>query len=145
LPDLRGTCSLEVTVDADEDGVLSIEPDRLNPNTWRDFCRKGKTAAEGVEHPRRVLTPIRRVDDRNEAATYEDAIGDIADRLNRIMARRVVVPLFVPPTKSASPRHPAPRSHRAAVSHSKSPSGRQVGRRRTHAVGLARARLYTDV
>jgi anaerobic selenocysteine-containing dehydrogenase len=101
LPDLRGTCSLEVTVDADEDGVLSIEPDRLNPNTWRDFCRKGKTAAEVVEHPRRVLTPMRRVDDRNEAATYEDAIGDIADRLNRIMARRVVVPLFVPPTKSA--------------------------------------------
>lgn len=78
-------CGTRITVD---DGrVVAIEPDRENPYRWRDFCRKGQTAAEFVDHPRRIRTPMRRVGDRYEAATYEEAIADIAGRLNAIVAR----------------------------------------------------------
>jgi formate dehydrogenase len=80
-------CGLEVTVDDDRRTVLSIEPDRANPYTWGDFCRKGKTAAEVVEHPRRITRLMRRVGDRYVEATYEEAIADIARRLNDIIDR----------------------------------------------------------
>jgi len=80
-------CGLEVTVDEDANSVLDIKPDRANPYTWRDFCRKGGVAHEVVEHPRRITTPMRRVGDHYEPATYEEAIGDIAARLNAIIDR----------------------------------------------------------
>lgn len=80
-------CGVAVEVDADANKVISIDPDRENPYTWRDFCRKGKTANEVAEHPRRLTTPMRRVGDRYVAATYEEALGDIARRLNEIIDR----------------------------------------------------------
>lgn len=76
-------CGTRITVE--DNRVLSIEPDRENPFSWRDFCRKGRTAAEVIDHPRRILTPMRRVGDRYEPATYEEAIADISQRLNRII------------------------------------------------------------
>jgi formate dehydrogenase len=81
------TCGLEVTVDEAANRVVSIEPDRQNPYTWRDFCRKGKTADEIVSHPRRITTPLRRVGEHYEPASYAEAIGDIARRLNEIIER----------------------------------------------------------
>lgn len=80
-------CGLEVKVDEAANRVLSIEPDRDNEYTWRDFCRKGKTANEIVEHPRRITKPMRRVGDRYVEATYAEAIADIAARLNAIIER----------------------------------------------------------
>jgi formate dehydrogenase len=80
-------CGLEVTVDPEANAVLSIEPDRQNPYTWRDFCRKGKTADEVATHPRRLRTPMRRVGDRYVPATYEEAEAEIAQRLNEIIDR----------------------------------------------------------
>jgi len=78
-------CGLEVQVDDAMKRVLEIAPDRENPYTWRDFCRKGKTANEIVEHPRRITTPMRRVGDRYVPASYEEAITDISGRLNAII------------------------------------------------------------
>ncbi len=78
-------CGTRITVEDNE--VLSIEPDRENPYRWRDFCRKGLTAAEFVKHPRRILTPMRRVGDRYVAATYEEATTEIAAHLNRLIER----------------------------------------------------------
>ncbi len=80
-------CGLAVTVDEEENRVLAVEPDRENPYTWRDFCRKGKTAPEVVAHPRRITRPMRRVGDGYVEATYEEAIADIAARLTRIIDR----------------------------------------------------------
>lgn len=79
------TCGLAVTVDRANNQVLDIAPDRDNPYTWRDFCRKGKTADEVIAHPQRITTPMRRVGDRYEPATYAEAIADIAARLNAII------------------------------------------------------------
>ncbi len=66
--------------------VRKIAPDKANPYAWRDFCAKGRTAAEAVEHPRRILAPMRRVGDRYVEATWDEAITDIARRLDAIIA-----------------------------------------------------------
>jgi formate dehydrogenase len=78
-------CGIAVDVDDTDDEVLNIAPDRDNPFSWRDFCRKGQTAAEIRNHPQRLTTPMRRVGDRYVPATYEEAIADIAERFNRII------------------------------------------------------------
>ncbi len=41
--------------------VTKISADKQNPHSWRDFCAKGRTANQLVEHPRRILNPMRRV------------------------------------------------------------------------------------
>lgn len=77
------SCGLSVTVEAGR--IAKIEPDREHPYTWRDFCTKGAHAHEVVYHPRRITQPMKRVGDRYVPATYEEAISDIAARLNRII------------------------------------------------------------
>lgn len=73
------TCGLEVTVDGNR--VTKIAPDKQNPHTWQDFCAKGRTANQLVEHPRRILQPMRRVGDSYVEATWDEAIDDIAARM----------------------------------------------------------------
>ncbi|HVW31858.1 MAG TPA: molybdopterin-dependent oxidoreductase, partial [Acidimicrobiia bacterium] len=80
-------CGVEVTVDRAANRVLRVGPDKANPHTWADFCANARTAAELVEHPRRITTPMRRVGDRYVAATYEEAVSDIAARLRVIIDR----------------------------------------------------------
>ena len=78
-------CGIDVTV---RDGrVARIGPDKQNPYSWRDFCSKGRSAGEVVHHPRRLLTPLRRVDGGYERATWEQAVDDIASRLSVIRDR----------------------------------------------------------
>ena len=77
------SCGLDVTVV--DNRVTKIAPDRLNPHSWQDFCAKGRTAHQLVEHPQRILAPMRRVGDRYEEATWAEAIGDIADRMNALI------------------------------------------------------------
>jgi formate dehydrogenase len=78
-------CGIDVTV---RDGrVLRIGPDKLNPYTWKDFCSKGRSAGEVVHHPRRLLSPLRRVHGGYERATWEEAVDDIATRLTAIRDR----------------------------------------------------------
>jgi formate dehydrogenase len=77
-------CGLEVTVR--DNKVLKIAPDKQNPHTWHDFCAKGRTANELVEHPRRITTPMRRVGDGYVEATWEEAIADISTRMKKLIA-----------------------------------------------------------
>ena len=53
------SCGIEVTVQGNR--VTKISADKQNPHTWSDFCAKGRTAARLVEHPRRILNPMRRI------------------------------------------------------------------------------------
>ncbi|MGU3497292.1 molybdopterin-containing oxidoreductase family protein [Mycobacterium sp. C31M] len=78
--------SCGVTVTVEDNRVHKIAADKDNPHSWRDFCAKGRTAAEVVEHPRRLLTPMRRVGERYVEASWDEAIADIADRMNRLIA-----------------------------------------------------------
>ncbi|WP_253900595.1 molybdopterin-dependent oxidoreductase, partial [Mycobacterium asiaticum] len=61
--------------------MRKISPDKQNPHSWRDFCAKGRNAAQLVEHPRRIRTPLRRVGDRYVPASWDEAISDIAARM----------------------------------------------------------------
>ncbi|MGE2836315.1 molybdopterin-containing oxidoreductase family protein [Mycobacterium sp. SMC-4] len=77
------SCGLEVTVA--DNKVLKISPDKQNPHSWQDFCAKGRTAARVVEHPRRITAPMKRVGDRYVETSWDEAIGDIAGRMNAII------------------------------------------------------------
>ena len=78
-------CGIEVEIDELQNDVVNIAPDRKNPFSWQDFCRKGQSAAEIRNHPQRLTSPMRRVGDKYIPASYEEAIEDIAERLNRII------------------------------------------------------------
>ncbi|MDF2582623.1 MAG: Formate dehydrogenase, partial [Mycobacterium sp.] len=66
------SCGVEVTVE--DNRVRKIAADKLNPHSWQDFCAKGRTAAAVVEHPRRVVAPMRRVGERYVEASWEEAL-----------------------------------------------------------------------
>jgi formate dehydrogenase len=74
---------VEVTVE--DNRVTKISADKQNPHTWQDFCAKGRTANQLVEHPRRILNPMRRVGDSYVEAGWDDAINDIATRMNALI------------------------------------------------------------
>lgn len=65
--------------------VLKISADKQNPYSWTDFCAKGRTANRLVEHPRRILHPMRRVGDSYVETTWDEAISDIAARMNAVI------------------------------------------------------------
>jgi formate dehydrogenase len=77
------SCGIAVTVE--DNRVTKISPDKENPHTWRDFCAKGRTANQLVEHPRRILHPMRRVGDAYVEATWDEAIADIAARMTALI------------------------------------------------------------
>ena len=77
------SCGVEVTVR--DNRVTKISADRENPHSWHDFCAKGRTAAEVVDHPRRVVAPMRRVGDSYVETSWAEAIADIAERCNAII------------------------------------------------------------
>ena len=77
------SCGVDVTVQSNR--VVKISADKQNPHTWHDFCAKGRTAGRLVEHPRRILNPMRRVGESYVEATWEEAIADIAARMNAVI------------------------------------------------------------
>jgi formate dehydrogenase len=77
------SCGVDVTVE--DNRVVKISADKQNPHSWHDFCAKGRTANRLVEHPRRILAPMRRVGDSYVEATWDEAIADIAARMNAVI------------------------------------------------------------
>jgi formate dehydrogenase len=77
------SCGIDVTVEGNR--VTKICADKQNPHSWQDFCAKGRTANQLVEHPRRILNPMRRVGDSYVEATWDEAIDDIAARMNALI------------------------------------------------------------
>jgi anaerobic selenocysteine-containing dehydrogenase len=81
-------CGMVATV---EDGRLTqLRPDRDHPLSQGYACPKG-IAMEGVQNdPDRVLYPLRRTGGPGEfeRVTWEEAMGDIAARLRRILRER---------------------------------------------------------
>ncbi len=76
-------CGIAVTVE--DNRVIKISADKDNPHSWQDFCAKGRTANQIVEHPRRILNPMRRVGDSYVEATWDEAITDIAARMTALI------------------------------------------------------------
>ncbi|NTY63784.1 molybdopterin-containing oxidoreductase family protein [Mycolicibacterium sphagni] len=78
------SCGVDVTVEAGR--VVKISADKENPHSWADFCAKGRTAGQLVDHPRRITRPLRRVGDTYVEATWDEAITDIAARMSAIIS-----------------------------------------------------------
>ncbi|MBS0449407.1 MAG: molybdopterin oxidoreductase family protein [Proteobacteria bacterium] len=87
--DCPDTCALRVTV---VDGrAVKVQGDPEHPPTHGALCTKVSRYAERTYHPERVLHPLRRVgpkgSGRFERVRWDDALADIASRLQAIAAR----------------------------------------------------------
>jgi anaerobic selenocysteine-containing dehydrogenase len=92
--DCPDTCAMLVTVQQDAGGrrvATAIAGDPDHPTTDGVLCTKVARYLERTYHPDRVLTPLKRVgpkgSGRFERVGWEQALGDIAQRLGRIAAR----------------------------------------------------------
>jgi len=78
-------CGLRVTV---EDGrVTAIAPDPEHVTSRGYVCRKGTSFDQVVHDPDRVLHPLKKVDGAWQRISWEQAIGEIAVKLNAIRLR----------------------------------------------------------
>ncbi|CAD5372519.1 Anaerobic dehydrogenases, typically selenocysteine-containing [Rubrivivax sp. A210] len=87
--DCPDTCALRITV---EDGrVTRVAGDPDHPPTHGALCTKVSRYPERSYHPDRVLTPLKRVgrkgEGRFEPCGWDEALDDIAARLQAIAAR----------------------------------------------------------
>jgi len=87
--DCPDTCSMVTTV---QDGVaIAVHGNPHHPHTHGSLCTKVSRYAERTYHPERLLHPLKRVGPKGsgqfEAVSWEDALTDIAARLQAIAAR----------------------------------------------------------
>ncbi len=87
--DCPDTCALQVTV---RDGrAVKVAGDPEHPATHGSLCAKVSRYTERVYAPDRILRPMRRVgrkgEGRFEPASWDDALSDIAARLQAIAKR----------------------------------------------------------
>ena len=87
--DCPDTCALHVTVHGGR--LLRIQGDPEHPTTHGALCTKVSRYAERVDHPERVLTPLRRSgpkgSGRFEPISWDEALDTVAARLRSIAAR----------------------------------------------------------
>jgi anaerobic selenocysteine-containing dehydrogenase len=86
--DCPDTCATLVTVDSDTGRATRIQGDPAHPVTSGFLCAKVNRYLERTYHPDRLTVPLRRVgpkgSGRFEAATWDEAIADIAARLRAV-------------------------------------------------------------
>ncbi len=89
--DCYDTCGLQMDVDPDAGRIVRIGPDPLQPLTRNFLCLKVNRYLERLYHPDRVLYPLKRVGEKGAGdfvrVSWEDALADIASRLQDITAR----------------------------------------------------------
>ncbi len=87
--DCPDTCALKISVQAGR--VIKVAGDPDHPPTHGALCTKVSRYPERTYHPERVLTPLKRVGPKGagqfEAVSWDEALADIAGRLQAIAAR----------------------------------------------------------
>ncbi|MDP9799891.1 assimilatory nitrate reductase catalytic subunit [Catenuloplanes nepalensis] len=66
--------------------LISVEP-RDFPTNRGGLCQKGWTAADLLDHPERITTPLIRRDGRLQEASWDDALTLIASKIKSIQRR----------------------------------------------------------
>lgn len=78
-------CGLEVRV---EDGrMVRVRPDKENPRSKGYACRKGLNVTYHQYPADRVTEPLKRVGDRFEPISWEQAVDEIAEKLQNLLDR----------------------------------------------------------
>lgn len=82
-----------MTVEVEENRLLSLRGDPHNPDSKGFLCIRGRAASEIFENPRRLQQPLRRAgergEDRWEPCSWEDAYGMIVDAIQQTQPERV--------------------------------------------------------
>lgn len=78
----EGLCG--VSLDVSGGAITSIEGDRSHPNNAGFLCDVGAAAALASTGPRRIRQPMKRVGDRHEPASWDEALAAIGGELARI-------------------------------------------------------------
>lgn len=77
------SCGIEVQV---EDGhIVNVRPDKDSPRSHGYCCRKGRSAKYFVDQPDRIEYPMKRVGDKFERISWEQAYREIAERTHQIV------------------------------------------------------------
>ena len=76
-------CGLEIFID--ENRIQKARADKENPRSQGYVCRKGMNVAYHEHHAQRLTHPLKRVGDKFERITWDDAIGEIAEKLRSII------------------------------------------------------------
>jgi anaerobic selenocysteine-containing dehydrogenase len=94
--DCPDTCAMRVSVEGER--IVRVQGDADHPPTHGALCTKVSRYAERVDHPERVLTPLKRVGPKGAGrfvpVGWNEALDDIAGRLRAVAARdpQAIVP-----------------------------------------------------
>ncbi|MDI6616894.1 MAG: molybdopterin-dependent oxidoreductase, partial [Syntrophaceae bacterium] len=78
-------CGLEILV---EDGrMVRVKPDKENPRSEGYACRKGLNVIYHQYPADRLTQPLKRVGDRFESISWDQAIGEIAEKMRALVDR----------------------------------------------------------
>ena len=82
-----------MTVQVEENRLLSLKGDQHNPDSKGFLCIRGRATQEIFENPKRLLHPLRRVgergDDRWERCSWDEASALIVAAIQRTLPERV--------------------------------------------------------
>jgi anaerobic selenocysteine-containing dehydrogenase len=76
-------CGLEVQVE--DNRMVKVRPDKTNPRSQGYACRKGLNLIYHQHHDERLTHPLKRVGETFEKISWNQAIEEIADKLNSIL------------------------------------------------------------
>ena len=83
----EATCGLQVDVDVEANRIVDIQPDPEHVVSRGYACVKGTRYASTQHSPDRLLHPIKRVGDRWEDISWEQAIREIGAKVEALVAR----------------------------------------------------------
>ena len=76
-------CGLEVQVENNR--IVKVRPDKNNPRSEGYVCRKGLNVAYHQHNADRVLYPLKKVGDKFERVSWDQAISEIAEKLKAVL------------------------------------------------------------
>ena len=76
-------CGLEVLVE--DNRMVKVKPDKANPRSRGYACRKGLNVIYHQYPGDRLTEPLKRVEERFESVSWEQAIGEIAEKLKELV------------------------------------------------------------
>ena len=77
-------CGLEVQVE--DDRIVKVRPDKEHPRSQGYICRKGQSVAHYQHHADRLLHPMKKVGNSFERVSWDQALDEIAEKLQAILA-----------------------------------------------------------